>query len=331
VDRERRQALLGVKLAALVRDRWGDGPRRPVPFPGGAALRGDGDSSTGWVLVDERPTRALGGAMAWAWRQGVVELHVVVDEAAGGLARRARLFSTPPSIWLVEGRALREAAPDAIPAETASALELAVYQDLIRTAGAEAVVEHGIVRGEVLGLEVALVEDGRLMVGVGKHDREAHAMANPDRPAADALAVAVDAVRTFRRADAGAHPANQLSVERWLRAAVIARPDMVGLPADAELAPVSSPVVRDDLRQAAPAPALGAGALVVCSVGIDTDLVPAAADAWAANGRAPRLMIVVPEGDDPPVTRALAALLAHPADVVTVPRSWRRVLDAPVA
>ena len=74
-----------------------------------------------------------------------------------------------------------------------------------------------------------------------------------------------------------------------------------------------------------PCVALGAGVdgapvVVVCSAGVDLDLVPFAADAREALADSgARLILVVPEGDDHPVTRRLAARLAVPAEVVTVP------------
>ena len=323
MDPERRQALLWAKLAALVRDQWGPAERAPAPFPGGAGMVASGH---GWVLIEDRPERSLGGALAWAWRHEVEHLHVLVDSGGGVLTRRAAYFAPPPDIWEIKSRFLVEGRPAALPAEPEVGVEAVVFEDVLRTAGAEPVVEQGILRGEVLGLEVARVEDGRLLIGVGKHDREAHLMAHPDRAAAEGLAITVRAVREYRRPGAGAHPANQLSVERWLRAAVIAHPELVGLPG-AELRPVPAPIPRDDLRQAAPAPALGDGVMVVCSVGIDTDFVPAAADAWAAHGRPERLLLAVPEGDDHAVTHAVAAALAHPAEVVTVTRDWREVLE----
>jgi hypothetical protein len=60
--------------------------------------------------------------------------------------------------------------------------------------------------------------------------------------------------------------------------------------------------------------------LVVCSVGIDLDLVPFAADARAGDGReGVRLLVAVPERDAHPVTRALLARLRDPAELVAVP------------
>ena len=64
----------------------------------------------------------------------------------------------------------------------------------------------------------------------------------------------------------------------------------------------------------------GAPVVVVCSAGIDLDLVPFAADARDALAEPDtRLLLAVPEGDDHPVTRELAARLAVPAEVVPVP------------
>ena len=62
---------------------------------------------------------------------------------------------------------------------------------LLADAGATVVVEHGLVTGEILGLEVARVvtDDGgaRVEVGVGRHDREAFGMLHGDLPTHAAL------------------------------------------------------------------------------------------------------------------------------------------------
>src|SRR3954452_962304 len=77
-DPERRQGLVLAKLAALVRDQWGPtDDRSPAGFPGGAALKKDGE---GWVYVENEPARALGGALAWAWRNQIARLHVLVED-----------------------------------------------------------------------------------------------------------------------------------------------------------------------------------------------------------------------------------------------------------
>ena len=64
----------------------------------------------------------------------------------------------------------------------------------------------------------------------------------------------------------------------------------------------------------------GEPVVVVCSVGIDLDLVPFASDARGALGPpGARLLLAVPERDDHAVTRALALELLDPAHVRPVP------------
>ena len=250
----------------------------------------------------------LGPALAWARREGVVSLDVVVDSpaVAGVLARRAACFAAPPQVWLGGWRA--EPAPPSV-ASVDVDLSLA---PLIEEAGAEPVIEHGTLYGEVLGLEVCRVVDGRLEVGVGEHDREAQQLVHAGRPPEKALRFAVETVRANRPVD--------LAASRWLRGVVVRRPELVGFD---RLEPVAPPLPRRDLRDLVAAAAMGDGAVVVCSAGIDLDLVPTAADARLMHAPDARLVLVVAERDDHPVTRALAAALAQPADVVTVPDDWR--------
>jgi hypothetical protein len=333
---ERRQALLGMKLAALVRDRWGSVEGESGAFPGGAALI---SPDTAWVLAAEASTRTLGGALAWTLRRGATELHLLVETdsaVAGVLARRAAAFALPITVWQVSGRDLLAIEPAPISAPPPLPAGAARFADVLRAHGAEPVVEHGVLRGEVLGLEVARVSvddsGAHLEVGVGSQDRKAQLLLRPDRQATEALAAAVIAVRGWRAPGASPHPAATLAAERWLRAAVVFRPELVGA---AHLAPVPPPLPRGDLRQPSPAPAAGVDdrdlpVLVVCSTGIDLDLVPSAADARLVDGRpGVRLVLAVPPGDDHPVTRDLAAALRQPAEVVTVPAEWRTLAPVP--
>jgi hypothetical protein len=324
VDHQRRQALLDAKLRALIRRHWGEGTgdRRPGQFPGGATLA---EGTTGWVLAEDDPIRAVGGSLIWADRLGLDEVHVLAAADAGIVARRAAQFAFPITVWSIAGIDVAPAVPAPVPAEPPLAPDASAAADVLRHAGIDAVVEHGVLMGEYLGLEVARFVDGRLEVGVGKHDREAHALVHADLPLDTALARVVAAVQRQRHGAGEPHPLRRLQSERWLRAVVIAHPDLVGA---THLLPVPSPVVREDLRKPAMAPAAGEGVdggpvLVCCSVGIDLDLVPAAADARVADGRRPRLVLAVPARDEHPTTRMLAGRLREPADVVPVPDDWR--------
>lgn len=316
---------MAVKLAALVRDHAGDAPVTPGVFPGGAALVRDG---VAWVLAEDAPVRALGPAAAWARQQGAHSVHVVAAEATGVLARRAALFAEPrPEVFHVEGRTLLDAIPEPHVAEHEVPPEHRRFEELMLAAGAEPAVEHGVLVGEVAGLEVCravtdpMLGSVRLEVGVGAHDREAFLLIHGEIPPEQALAGVVDAVSPHRRVGADPHPLNRLAAERFVRWMLLQRPELVGAQ---QLAPASPPVPRTNVKDAVPCVAVGsdpsgAPVVVVCSVGIDLDLVPFAADARARHAPEARLVLAVPERDVVAVTTALAARLAVPAEVIGLP------------
>ena len=278
--------------------------------------------------------RLLDDAMAgdqrlFARQDGVDELHILVDDDGGVLARRAAAFSEPPVVWRVCGRGVEPALPTPLPSVPSPPPGAEALAELIRGAGAEVVVEHGVLVGEVLGLEVVRVvgegDELRLEVGVGRNDREAFAAVHGDVPTDEALADAVAAVRRHRYQGAPPHPLWRLAAERWLRHRIVAEPGLVGAE---DLEPVAPAVPRESLTLAVPATALGrdnrGGQLMaVCSTGIDLDLVPAAADARLAHAPSARLLVVVPRRDDYPAMRALAGALTSPAEVTVVSDDWR--------
>jgi hypothetical protein len=275
------------------------------------------------VLIDDGLTRRFGAALAWAWQHGVQELHVLVDgpAAAGVVARRASQMAVPPTVWEARGRSLTEAVA-AAPSLNPDPVPDAAFTTLLRRHGATPLVEHGVLRGEVLGLEVARVIDGRLEIGVGRHDRAARAELGGDP--GPALAEAVATVARLRQPGAAVHPANTLARSRWLRAVVCAQPALAGA---ASLEPMPPPLPPSDLTDNSAVPCTGvdldgAPVVVVCSTGIDPDLIPTAADSRLLHRSDAGLVVVMPEGDDHPVTRALAEALARPAILRAVPRGW---------
>ena len=329
-----RSALLKAKLRGLVVAHVGPGDRQETDFPAGAALL---DGATAWVLVDESPLRAFGSALVWAERHGAAEVNLVVEQDAPVLARRAGCFTDAPGVWTVDGTALRSVAPapSAPVADAPSAPDLA---ELLVDADLEVLIEDGIVRGEILGLEVARIVHGTstagtpldgplLEVGVGHADREMTSVIHAGLAPVDQLARVGEIVRAHRRAGAERHPLNQLAPERWLRALLVADPSRIDLEA---LRPADPAVARPNLRDRAVAMGLGSDSggevVVACSVGVDLDLVPAAADARLSLAPEARLVLVVPERDDHRVTRSLAARLVRPAQVVTVPDDWAATL-----
>jgi hypothetical protein len=271
--------------------------------------------------------------LAWALRSEAGDIHFLAGgsrETAALLARRAAAFALPVQVWRVDGAALVEVAPAPFSPPPPLPPEAAPFADVLRQAGVEPVVEFGVLTGEILGLEVARVvidSDGaRLEVGVGSQDRRARREVQGDRDPRAQLAEVAALIRQFRTPTGSAHLANNLVVERWLRAVVVARPDLVGV---AWLAPMPPEVPRADLRTSGPAMAAGLDlddrpVVVATTTGIDLDLVPAAADARRAAGLdEARLLLALVPADAHPRTRQLAARLHVPAEVVSVPADWK--------
>jgi hypothetical protein len=314
-------ALLAMKLKALMADRGESGDTAGSFGGGAAAISG----RTGWMLLDA-PHAGLGAALAWAVRQPVDDLVVITDRAelAARMQRQAAYFTTPIAVHHCVDRQLRGVPPEPFPAMVEADPAHLVHIEAIAAAGATPIVEHGVVTGEVRGLEVCRVVDDidsgtvRLEVGIGAHDRDAFQMLHGDRPMMAALADLVSMLTEVRWPGATAHPLNRLAAERALRAQLIERPELIGA---TMVVAVEPPVARRNVKDAVPCAALalidGREVTVVCSTGVDLDLVPWAADARAAAGLS-ELLIAVPARDLLPVQQLVAAALREPARLVGV-------------
>lgn len=281
-----------------------------------------------WVLVEGAGPRSLGAAFTWAVRRVAKALTLIVDAGepvAGHLARQAVQFVLPIEVVRIVGTSTVIADPVPVAPSPVLLEPGAEIEALLARADVDVVVERGVTRAEVLGLEVARVVDvggvPRLEVGVGRFDREISSMMFSNIPTADALAKAVEMVRTYRRPGGERHPLRDLVPERWLRCLVVADPALVGA---AELSPVDTTQMVESLREAQPAAAFGTGPdgrplLVVCTAGVDLDVIPVAADTRAALDPAAELVICGPARNLVPATRAVAAQLRAPARFVDVP------------
>ena len=113
---------------------------------------------------------------------------MIAESGTGVLARRAAEFELPITVWHADGRQLWPAVAEPA-ARHGGAGPPPAWRQAIVEAGAEPVEEHGVLAGEVAGLEVCRVVDDpyigttRLEVGVGVHDREAFAMLHGNEPA----------------------------------------------------------------------------------------------------------------------------------------------------
>jgi len=338
-DEERRRRLLGIKLRALVVEHLGRAVDvDPEEFPSGAAMVID---DAAWVLVDGSAARSLGPALAWAIRRGATSLDLVAELDAGVLARRANHLDFPTTIWFPEGRVLLPVVPEPLPVPAAPLDEHLDLVPVIEAAGATVNVEHGVVVGEVRGLEVCRVVDqptvghfaelgdidapnpepvtGVLLeVGVGANDREAFRMLHGDIPTLEALTAVVGAVLDHRSPDAPQHPLNRLGQERYLRWQLEVDPGLVDLVAvEAAQPPQPRPNLKD------PMPCLARGVddagtevTVICSVGVDLDLVGFVADVQEmVDGP---VIVALRERDAVAITRDVLGLLSAPVDIRVV-------------
>jgi hypothetical protein len=350
VNPEQRALLLAAKLKSLVSNADGSlGWRRaaseateftPVPFQAGAGLV-DVGVATGWLLVapritgevhidampaetlDKNPRGWLGGAVVWAHRQNLRTLHILLDHVAPADVTRAGVLTNPPTLWQISGRSLVPAVAGVVEPQPVSEDQLRLFSALIADAGAELVIDHGVIRAEVLGLEVGRVTTDEndvpwLEVGVGRHDRLANAMLGHDRDIAASLKNAVGSVESRRRHDAGTHPANQLARERWLRCIIRNQPLLVGVSVALHAIESMRPAA---LKQLDPALLLGDGVLVACSVGVDLDAAIDAATVRARIDPSLRLLLVIPEHDVFEAQRIVVSSIPN-AEIVTVPDTW---------
>lgn len=339
---DRRSRLLGIKLRALVAEHLGHRvDAEPEPFPSGAAMHVDG---VAWVLVDGAAARSLGPALAWSIRRGATSLQLVAEHDTGLLARRAQRLEFPVAVWYPQDRVLLPAVAEPLAESMAPQPEHLELVAVIEAAGATPNVEHGVVVGEVRGLEVCRVVDtptvghfaelgdidispepepdaavGVLLeVGVGANDREAFRLLHGDIPTVEALAAVVEAVIAHRSPDAPQHPLNRLGQERALRWQLEEDPSLIGMVA---VTPTEPPQPRPNLKDPIPCVARAVDSegrtwTVVCSVGVDVDLVGFVADVQEMSD-AP-IIVALRDRDAIPLTRDLVALLARPVEIRTV-------------
>ena len=290
-DLERRSRLLSLKLRALVRDHLGlasDPEGSSEMFGLGAAFVA---ADATWVLIDGDSSRSLGPVLAWTSRFGN-PVHLLVEQESGLVARRAQFFHSTITVWHVDDRSLVPAIPAPHLPETVAKPEHVAMMELISSSGADALIEHGIVVGEVRGLEMCRVVDdsysgeSRLEVGMGVNDREAFLMVHGELPKEQALRNVIEAVAVHREPDAMVHPFNQFGAERMHRWRAMQDPQSIGF---VTLSPADPPVRRTNLKDAVPCVALGTtsdgeSAVAVFVHGIDLDVVPFAVDAASRCG-----------------------------------------------
>ena len=285
-----------------------------------------------WVLVTGRYERSLGPALMWALRNNATSLKLLLNERAGELARISAHFDFAIEVFEVDAAGVaRVAVPkDATKIEVSVADEM--FADFIKSAGADVVREHGVISGEVCGLEVCRVVratsasdldgagESELEIGVGAHDRETFKLLHGRTATVESLRKVIAEVAARRAVGAQVHPLNQLARERMLRHYVCLSPQLVGAKS---LQPAQPPIARTNLKDVVPCCAVGVSLtgekmVVIFNVGVDPDVVSFGADARGQINAAADLVFAMPTRDIVPAVEQIAQMLRRPARFVGV-------------
>ena len=280
-----------------------------------------------WVLVTGRHERSLGPALMWALRNNATSLKLLSSERAGELARIATHFDFAIEVFEVDAAGVARAA---VP-KSAEKIEVSVademFADFIKSAGAEVVREHGVISGEVCGLEVCRVVratdsgdldgagESELEIGVGAHDRETFKLLHGRTATIESLRKVIAEVAARRAVGAQVHPLNRLARERMLRHYVCQSPQLVGAKS---LQVAEPPIVRTNLKDVVPCCAVGMSLtgekmVVIFNVGVDPDVVSFGADARGQINGSAELIFAMPTRDIVPAVERVAQMLRRPA------------------
>lgn len=334
-------------MRALVRSLTGTELELPVPSassPADRAALGPTAVVAGRFFGLADGPRDLGPALHKAVRHGADSLTLLAEaDIAPDLARRASLIDFDIDVRSIEGAEAVETAPRPAPAVPELDDDMWRAAAVIVDAGARVVDDHGRLVAEVLGLEVARIEDPlalvgldtaldnldpadryRLRIGVGEADRELHEYLKRSedsnrRPDDRLVLERVVSLVSMKRTDP-AHPLSRLARPRWLRSAVLDDPDSVDL---AELEAVAPLRPHPGLFDREPSAAYSKvdRVTVVCSAGIDLDLLPEAVDYRQRLDPDSRLTVVVPHRDVDMIRSRVAPLIDN-CEIRSIDAPW---------
>ena len=285
-----------------------------------------------WVYVTGRHERSLGPALMWALRNNAKALKLFSSESAGDLARIATHFDFVIEVFEVDAAGVACVAVPKIVEKIEVSVADEMFAEFIKSAGADVVREHGVISGEVCGLEVCRVVratdssdlggagESELEIGVGAHDRETFKLLHGRTATIESLRKVIAEVAARRAVGAQVHPLNRLARERLLRHYVCQSPQLVGAKS---LQVAQPPIVRTNLKDVVPCCAVGMSLtgekmVVIFNVGVDPDVVSFGADARGQINGSAELIFAMPTRDIVPAVERVAQMLRRPVRFVGV-------------
>ena len=293
-------------------------------FPFGAGLTHE---HRGALYVTRDHIRTIGPTLLWMQKHHLTEVDLVIEGDAGIPARRAQSLTCNLRVWQMLNGTLQPAQPAPHLPKIQPPDSHEQFTSLIQQCGADVVREHGILTGEVLGLEVCRVVDTpegpKLEIGVGAHDRETFQLVNAHRTIEESLTQVVATVTQYRAPGAEPHPLNRLAPERRLRHHILNNPHLVNATA---LQPAEPPVIRHNLLDASACIAQGTTTsneplIVAITATVDVDIVTFAIDAQLREHPQAHITIATYAGNLTPSLRKIADTAARPIGFVDLSRA----------
>ncbi len=251
-------------------------------FPFGAGLT---HQHRGALYVTRDHIRTIGPTLLWMQKHHLTEVDLVIEGDAGIPARRAQALTCDLRVWQMLNGTLQPATPAPHLPKIQPPDSHEQFVSLIQQCGADVVREHGILTGEVLGLEICRVVDTpegpKLEVGVGAIDRETFQLVHAHRSIEDSLTEVATIVRQHRTPGAPHHPLGKMAGERLLRHHILNNPHLINA---TSLQPAEPPLPRTSLRDHNPCVATGTTTaneplIAVFTDTIDIDIIGFAIDA----------------------------------------------------
>jgi hypothetical protein len=309
--------LAAVKLRAIA-PALGLDPSRVEDrdFPYGAGLV---QGSRGALYVVRDHIRTIGPTLLWMQKHQLEEVDLVIEGDGGIPARRAQALTCELRVWQMQNGKLERAQPTPHLPRIEVPQSHEQFAATIQDCGALPVREHGVLTGEVLGLEVCRVVDTpegpKLEVGVGAIDRETFQLVNSHRTIEDSLTEVVGIVRAHRQPGAPHHPLGKLAGERLLRHRVMSEPSLIGV---STLKPVEPPIPRGGIRESSPCVAVGidetGGSIVTVFINtVEVDLVGFSIDSLTRENFTNQLVVAGGSGSITPSVKKSFQFLGQPA------------------
>ena len=284
-------------------------------FPFGAGLV---NNQRGALYVVRDHIRTIGPTLLWMQKHQLNEVDLIIEGDAGIPARRAQALTANLRVWQFENQTISPAQPAPHLPHTPVSSEHEQFADLIEACGADPIREHGILTGEVLGLEVCRVVDTpngpRLEVGVGAIDRETFQLVHSHRTIEDSLKEVAALVRAHRSPGAPHHPLGALAGERRMRHQALLNPALINA---ATLQPAEPPVPRTSIRDSTPCVATGTTnegtpLVAVFTDTVDVDIIGFGVDAIERENPAAELAITTYTSNLTPSLQNMAEAVSRP-------------------